>query len=36
MGGSEDAELERQAAMSTFKGLGADLATANALSVRAP
>ena len=36
MGGSEDAELERQAALSTFKGLGADLATANALSVRAP
>jgi tetratricopeptide (TPR) repeat protein len=35
-GYSEDAELERQAAMSTFKGLGADIATANALSARAP
>jgi hypothetical protein len=35
-GHSEDAELERQAAMSTFKGLGADIATANALSARAP
>jgi tetratricopeptide (TPR) repeat protein len=35
-GHSEDAELERQAAMSTFKGLGADIATVNALSARAP
>jgi tRNA A-37 threonylcarbamoyl transferase component Bud32/tetratricopeptide (TPR) repeat protein len=35
-GHSEDAELERQAAISTLKGLGADIATANALSVRAP
>jgi tRNA A-37 threonylcarbamoyl transferase component Bud32/tetratricopeptide (TPR) repeat protein len=35
-GCSEDAELERQAAMSTFKGLGADINTASALSARAP
>jgi tetratricopeptide (TPR) repeat protein len=34
-GHSDDAELELQAAMSTFKGLGADIGTANALSVRA-
>jgi tRNA A-37 threonylcarbamoyl transferase component Bud32/tetratricopeptide (TPR) repeat protein len=34
-GHSEDAQLERQAAMSTFKGLGADIATATALSARA-
>jgi tetratricopeptide (TPR) repeat protein len=35
-GHTEDAELERQAAMSTLKGLGADIKTANALSARAP
>jgi tetratricopeptide (TPR) repeat protein len=35
-GCSEDAELERQAAMSTLKGLGADINTASALSARAP
>jgi tRNA A-37 threonylcarbamoyl transferase component Bud32/tetratricopeptide (TPR) repeat protein len=33
-GHSEDAELELQAAMSALKGLGADIATANALSAR--
>ncbi len=31
-GRSEDAELERRAAASTFKGLGADIGTASALS----
>ncbi len=35
-GSSEDAELELQAATSTFKGLGADLPTAHALFGRAP
>lgn len=34
-GCSEDAELERQAALSAFRGLGADITTATALSVQA-
>ena len=34
-GSLEDAELEMQAAISTFKGLGADIATASALSGQA-
>jgi len=34
-GRSEDAELERRAAASTFKGLGADIGTASALSGQA-
>jgi len=35
-GCSEDAELEMQAALSTFKGLGADVTTASALFAPAP
>jgi tetratricopeptide (TPR) repeat protein len=35
-GCAEDAELERQAAMSALKGLGADVTTASALSARVP